>query len=45
MGWDGTMNGYPLPGDDYWFRVEYREFTPSGTTVPKEFKAHFALKR
>ncbi|MGQ3087455.1 T9SS type B sorting domain-containing protein, partial [Flavobacterium sp.] len=39
-GWDGTYNGAPMPGDDYWFTVTYRE---GGVT--KEFKAHFALKR
>ncbi|RZJ54882.1 MAG: T9SS type B sorting domain-containing protein, partial [Flavobacterium sp.] len=39
-GWDGTMNGRPLPADDYWFTIEYRE-----GDVTKEFKSHFALKR
>lgn len=41
-GWDGTYNGEPLPTDDYWFTVDYNE--PSNGT-PKEFKAHFTLKR
>lgn len=39
-GWDGTMNGRPLPSTDYWFKVLYQE---NGTG--KEFKAHFSLKR
>lgn len=39
-GWDGTMNGQPLPSTDYWFKVEYLE-----NNVMKEFKAHFSLKR
>jgi gliding motility-associated-like protein len=40
QGWDGTYNGKSLPGDDYWFKLEYEN-----KGVPKEFKAHFALKR
>ena len=39
-GWDGTYNGRPLPSTDYWFTITYEE---NGT--PKEFKAHFSLKR
>jgi len=39
-GWNGTMNGQPLPSTDYWFKVEYLE-----NNVMKEFKAHFSLKR
>ncbi len=39
-GWDGTINGQPLPGNDYWFTVTYEE-----GGVPKEFKSHFALIR
>jgi gliding motility-associated-like protein len=39
-GWDGTMNGRPLPSTDYWFTVNYTE---EGTE--KEFRAHFAMKR
>ncbi len=37
VGWDGTMNGTPLPESDYWFRYVYED--------GKEFKGHFALKR
>ncbi|TMM53260.1 T9SS type B sorting domain-containing protein [Maribacter algarum] len=36
-GWDGTLNGSPLPAADYWYRV----FVEDG----KQFKGHFALKR
>jgi gliding motility-associated-like protein len=41
-GWDGTYNGNSMPSSDYWFIVEYTE--PS-SNEPKEFKAHFTLKR
>ena len=40
LGWDGTYNGQPLPSSDYWFVVNYVE-----QNVPREFKAHFSLKR
>lgn len=36
-GWDGTLNGNPLPADDYWFVVERQ----NGNI----FKGHFTLKR
>ncbi|MGK4569068.1 T9SS type B sorting domain-containing protein [Flavobacterium sp. 3HN19-14] len=36
-GWDGTMNGNPLPADDYWYVVNLED----GRVV----KGHFALKR
>lgn len=39
-GWDGTMNGQPLPSTDYWFKVMYSE-----DDVMKEFRAHFSMKR
>ncbi|WGK65541.1 choice-of-anchor L domain-containing protein [Croceiramulus getboli] len=41
-GWDGTYNGVPMPADDYWFRIEYRE---PGDGTPKKFSAHFSLIR
>jgi gliding motility-associated-like protein len=44
-GWDGTFNGQPLPTTDYWFTVDYYEIDINGTFVPKQFKAHFSLKR
>ena len=40
VGWDGTYNGIQLPSTDYWFSVEYTEFS-----VNKFFKSHFSLKR
>jgi large repetitive protein len=43
-GWDGTFMGSPLPADDYWFTVEYKEKV-DGVEVTKEFKSHFSLKR
>jgi len=39
-GWDGTYNGALMPATDYWFLVEYFE-----GNAPKEFRAHFSLKR
>jgi gliding motility-associated-like protein len=39
-GWDGKFNGTDLPGDDYWFRLFYKE-----NGQDKEFKSHFSLKR
>ncbi|CAM4018167.1 T9SS type B sorting domain-containing protein [Flavobacterium weaverense] len=39
-GWDGTLNGYPLPADDYWFSLSYTE-----NNIRKEYKSHFSLKR
>jgi len=37
-GWDGTLNGLPLPTSDYWFVVN----RPS---INKQYKGHFTLKR
>lgn len=37
IGWDGLMNGQPLPSSDYWFRINLEN--------GKEFKGHFTLKR
>jgi len=37
IGWDGTFNGKPLPGDDYWYVLKLDD----GRTA----KGHFALKR
>ncbi|WP_034057260.1 T9SS type B sorting domain-containing protein [Lacinutrix jangbogonensis] len=36
-GWDGTLNGKPLPQSDYWFYVTLDD--------GREFKSHFTLKR
>ena len=37
IGWNGNLNGNPLPSDDYWFVITF----PGG----KEYKGHFTLKR
>ena len=37
IGWDGTMNGYELPSDDYWFSIKFED--------GRSTKGHFALKR
>ncbi|MDN3666763.1 choice-of-anchor L domain-containing protein [Algibacter miyuki] len=39
-GWDGTLNGYPMPTGDYWYlaNVNY-----NGKTM--QLKGHFTLKR
>lgn len=37
QGWDGTINGAPMPGDDYWFTVELED--------GRAAKGHFSLKR
>jgi gliding motility-associated-like protein len=37
IGWDGTLNGAPLPSDDYWFTLELED--------GREVKGHFSLKR
>ena len=39
-GWNGMYNGQQAPSTDYWFNVEYTE-----NEQPKQFKAHFSLKR
>jgi gliding motility-associated-like protein len=35
--WNGTLNGYELPSDDYWFVINRAD--------GKEYKGHFSLKR
>jgi len=42
-GWDGTYNGNPLPANDYWFKILYRENNPKG--IEREFVSHFSIKR
>jgi gliding motility-associated-like protein len=42
IGWDGTLNGYPLPATDYWFTVDYVD---PNTKEQHTFKSHFSLKR
>jgi gliding motility-associated-like protein len=36
-GWNGTLNGFALPSDDYWYIINH----PNGT----QYKGHFALVR
>jgi gliding motility-associated-like protein len=36
-GWDGTFNGIPMPGDDYWCTIKLED--------GREAKGHFSLKR
>jgi len=40
-GWDGTLNGVPMPANDYWFTVEYYDTSNNYQT----FKSHFSLLR
>lgn len=37
QGWDGTLNGYLLPADDYWYTLKLQD--------GRESKGHFTLKR
>jgi gliding motility-associated-like protein len=37
QGWNGTINGNPLPADDYWFTLKLED--------GREAKGHFSLKR
>lgn len=39
-GWDGNLNGSPLPSSDYWFQVFYQY-----NNSAQVFKSHFSLKR
>lgn len=38
LGWNGQINGAPMPASDYWF-------TAISLTTQKKIKGHFALKR
>jgi gliding motility-associated-like protein len=40
VGWNGDYNGQPMPSSDYWFVVYYLR-----NNEPREFKAHFSMKR
>ncbi|RNC86683.1 MAG: gliding motility-associated C-terminal domain-containing protein, partial [Winogradskyella sp.] len=42
QGWDGTYNGNPMPSNDYWFTLEYRE---NLTNETRTLSSHFSLKR
>ena len=43
-GWDGTLNGSPLPEADYWFKLSYTD--SYGQIInAKYINSHFTLKR
>ena len=44
QGWDGTLNGKPLPETDYWFKLTYLDANGFEQTA-KYINNHFALKR
>ncbi|QCX00904.1 T9SS type B sorting domain-containing protein [Aggregatimonas sangjinii] len=44
QGWDGTLNGKPLPETDYWFKLTYVGANGLERTA-KYINNHFALKR
>jgi gliding motility-associated-like protein len=37
LGWDGTFNGHQMPGDDYWYNIQFED--------GRNAKGHFTLKR
>ena len=37
QGWNGTINGEPLPADDYWYVISLDD--------NRTIKGHFSLKR
>jgi gliding motility-associated-like protein len=41
-GWDGTYNSQVMPGDDYWFLLEYKD---ADSGMQNKFEGHFTLKR
>ncbi|WP_452228239.1 MULTISPECIES: T9SS type B sorting domain-containing protein [unclassified Lacinutrix] len=45
IGWDGTFNGQPVPPNDYWFSIEYKEPNIVNGIGKKEYVSHFTLKR
>ncbi|AWG22653.1 hypothetical protein FFWV33_14510 [Flavobacterium faecale] len=44
-GWDGKLEGMPLPASDYWFLVNYKQADEDGVLFSKNAKSHFSLKR
>ncbi|PKA97187.1 gliding motility-associated-like protein [Flavobacteriaceae bacterium MAR_2009_75] len=44
QGWDGSINGKPLPETDYWFKLTYTDVNGQ-TVTAKYINNHFALKR
>ncbi len=43
-GWDGTLNGKPLPSSDYWFKLDFSR-TEDDVLIARTIKSHFSLKR
>ncbi len=43
-GWDGTLNGSPLPEADYWFKLSYTDSFGQIKNA-KYINNHFSLKR
>lgn len=41
-GWDGNFDGRPLPSNEYWFLLEYKQI---GDTTLRKVKGHFSLIR
>lgn len=44
IGWDGTLNGRPLPSTDYWFRLDHAG-QEDGILIASPVKSNFTLKR
>ncbi|TAI49524.1 T9SS type B sorting domain-containing protein [Flagellimonas allohymeniacidonis] len=43
-GWDGNLNGNPLPSTDYWFKLSYLD-NDGNRVLAKYLRNHFSLKR
>ncbi|PWL38154.1 hypothetical protein DKG77_07660 [Flagellimonas aquimarina] len=43
-GWDGSLNGKPLPSTDYWFKLSYIDDNGNRTDA-KYLQNHFSLRR
>lgn len=43
-GWDGSLNGKPLPSTDYWFKLSYID-EGGNRTYAKYLQSHFSLRR
>ncbi|WP_422091044.1 HYR domain-containing protein [Tenacibaculum ovolyticum] len=45
IGWDGSYNGALMPGNDYWFKVDYKESDSEGNQFLRNASGHFSLLR
>ncbi len=43
-GWDGSLNGQPLPSTDYWFKLSYVDDN-GNRVIAKYLQSHFSLVR